>query len=106
MAKSPDAAKRGYERSAAKKAAYTKVSQGTIDKIKGMGMTAALKRAGTSSNAEFVEGVKRMYGARRVSAAKGAASDKRIPKPSTRVDKSTRQPKNKKGGGGSFARMR
>lgn len=85
MAKSPDAAKRRYERGAAKKAAApksVKVSQGTIDKIKGMGMTAALKRAGSSKNAEFVEGVKRMYGARRLTAAQGKSASKRIQKPS------------------------
>ena len=77
------------------------VKQTTIDKIKGMGMTSALKKAGTSSNAEFVEGVKRMYGARRLSAAKGSAADKRIEKPSLR------QPyKRSKVGGSSKAKMR
>ena len=59
-----------------------KVSNLTITKIKGMGMSAALKKAGTSSNKEFVTGVSRMYGARRVAAAKGKASDSRIQKPS------------------------
>jgi len=71
-----------------KVAAGTKVSQATIDKIKSLGMAAALKRAGSSNNAEFLEGVKRMYGARRLSAAKTAAnagkpkasSTKRFPK--------------------------
>lgn len=71
------------------------VKQATITKIKEMGMTAALKKAGKSSNVEFVEGVKRMYGARRLSAAKGKAADSRIQKPSLR------QPKTKKGGGSS-----
>ena len=59
-----------------------KVSNLTIAKIKDMGMSAALKKAGTSSNKEFVTGVSRMYGARRVAAAKGKASDSRIQKPS------------------------
>jgi len=54
-----------------------KVSQATITKIKDMGMSAALKKAGTSANAEFVEGVKRMYGARRLSAARSAGSAKK-----------------------------
>lgn len=49
-----------------------KVSQSTIDSIKKMGMTAALKKAGSSKNAEYLEGVKRMYGAKRVAAAQGA----------------------------------
>ena len=46
-----------------------KVSQSTIDSIKKMGMTAALKKAGSSKNAEYIEGVKRMYGAKRLAAA-------------------------------------
>ena len=51
--------------------AKIKVSQGTIDKIKGMGMQAALKKASRSNTSgDFVEGVKRMYGARRLTAAK------------------------------------
>lgn len=49
-----------------------KVSQATIDKIKAMGMTAALKKAGTASP-EMREGLKRMYGAKRVAASTGAA---------------------------------
>lgn len=48
---------------------YTPVKQSTIDNIKKMGMTAALKKAGSSGNAEFVQGVKRMYGANRLKAA-------------------------------------
>jgi len=46
----------------------TKVSQATIDKIKSMGMTAALKKAGTASP-EMREGIKRLYGAKRFNAA-------------------------------------
>ena len=45
---------------------YTPVKQSTIDSIKKMGMSAALKKAGSSSNAEFVQGVRRMYGANRL----------------------------------------
>lgn len=53
--------------------ANIKVSQATIDKIKAMGMTAALKKAGGASP-EMREGLKRMYGAKRVSAAGGSSS--------------------------------
>lgn len=53
-----------------------KVSQATIDRIKKMGMTAALKKAGTSSNAEYVEGIRRMYGARRLAAAQKSTGPK------------------------------
>lgn len=52
---------------------YTPVKQSTINNIKKMGMSAALKKAGSSSNAEFVQGVRRMYGANRLAAAKKAA---------------------------------
>ena len=45
-----------------------KVSQKTINDIKKMGMTKALQSAATGS-AEFKEGLTRMYGAKRVSAA-------------------------------------
>jgi len=45
-----------------------KVSQATIDKIKKMGMTKAINSA-KSASPEMLEGIKRMYGARRVSAA-------------------------------------
>ncbi len=48
--------------------AKVKVSQATIDKIKAMGMTKALKGA-SSANPEMKEALTRMYGARRVSAA-------------------------------------
>ena len=49
----------------------TKVSQSTIDKIKKMGMAAALKSAPNAS-AEMQEGLRRMYGASRVKAAIGS----------------------------------
>jgi len=45
-----------------------KVSQKTIDSIKTMGMTKALKGAATGS-AEYKEALNRMYGAKRVKAA-------------------------------------
>ena len=49
------------------------VSQATIDKIKSDGMTAALKKVGAGkASATYVEGVKRMYGATRIVAAKKA----------------------------------
>ena len=53
-----------------------KVSQATIDSIKKMGMTEALKLAGKNGKTsggmarEFQEGVRRMYGAKRLEAAK------------------------------------
>lgn len=52
------------------------VRQSTINDIKKMGMTAALKLAGTNGATagglarEFQEGVRRMYGADRLAAAK------------------------------------
>ncbi len=52
-----------------------KVSQATIDKIKKMGMTAALKSA-PKANAEMTEGLRRMYGAKRLEAAKGPVNRK------------------------------
>ena len=52
-----------------------KVSQATIDKIKKMGMTAALKSA-PKANAEMTEGLRRMYGQRRLDAAKGPVNRK------------------------------
>ena len=71
--------------------AKIRVSQGTIDKIKGMGMQAALKKASrTSTSGDFVEGVKRMYGARRLTAAKMKRADSRIEKPSLRQPKAKR----------------
>lgn len=53
--------------------AKVKVSQATIDKIKAMGMTKALKGA-SGANPEMKEALTRMYGARRVSAADGMTS--------------------------------
>ena len=52
---------------------YTPVSQATIDSIKKAGMSASLKKAATSKDASFVQGVKRMYGAERLAAAKKSA---------------------------------
>jgi hypothetical protein len=60
--------------------AKIKVKQDMIDFIKTQGMTKALKRAGkmqakgTKGEAEFLEGVRRMYGANRLSAATKAAT--------------------------------
>lgn len=60
-----------------------KVSQSTIDDIKRMGMTKALALAGRNGNTaggvarEFQEGVRRMYGAKRLEAAKTAAMPKK-----------------------------
>ncbi len=57
-----------------------KVSQATIDSIKKMGMTEALKLAGKNGPTaggmarEFQEGVRRMYGAQRLAAAKSKYS--------------------------------
>lgn len=54
---------------------YTPVSQKTIDKIKSMGMTKALAKAGKTpkgANAEFIQGIKRMYGAKRLDAARSS----------------------------------
>ena len=63
-----------------------KVSQSTIDDIKRMGMTKALKLAGQNSKAsqgglvkEYQEATKRLYGQRRFSAATGSSTVK--PKP-------------------------
>ncbi len=75
-----------------------KVSQSTIDDIKRMGMTQALKLAGkngpTAGGAarEFQEGVRRMYGAKRLASAKAtygpsAAKPKMSP---NAVDRSTK----------------
>ena len=50
----------------------TKVSQATIDKIKKMGMTAALKSA-PKANAEMTEALRRMYGQKRLDAASKAS---------------------------------
>ena len=57
---------------ATSKAKKVVVSQTVIDKIKADGMTAALKKAGAGGvGAAYMEGVKRMYGAKRVAAAVG-----------------------------------
>ena len=59
-----------------------KVSQSTIDDIKKMGMTQALKLAGKNGKTsggmarEFQEGVRRMYGAKRLEAAKAQYAPK------------------------------
>ena len=53
--------------------AKIKVSQSTIDKIKAMGMTAALKKAPNASP-EMREALTRMYGAKRVASAAGSKS--------------------------------
>jgi hypothetical protein len=53
-----------------------KVSQSTIDDIKKMGMTAALKGTNSNKSAEYKEGIKRMYGERRYAAAMGASGTK------------------------------
>jgi len=53
-----------------------KVSQATIDKIKSDGMTNALKKVGAGkASATYTEGVKRMYGAARINAAKSKAGN-------------------------------
>lgn len=58
------------------------VRQSTINDIKKMGMTAALKLAGTNGKTagglarEFQEGVRRMYGAERLAAAKAKYAPK------------------------------
>lgn len=72
---------------APKKAAAKKVvvKQTTIDQIKKLGMTAALKKAGTSNNAEFLEGVKRMYGAKRLAAAKPVAKSPDAARPAAKL---------------------
>ncbi len=67
---------------AAKKVA---VKQDMIDFIKSQGMAKALKRAGsmkakgTKGEAEFLEGVKRMYGANRLAAATKSAAPSKAP---------------------------
>ena len=55
------------------------VSQATINKIKTDGMTAALKKVGSGkASATYVEGVKRMYGANRIVAAKKSSAAKSV----------------------------
>jgi len=79
----------GYKNpTGSKKASAIKVSQATIDSIKSAGMAAALKKAAGGASAAYVEGVKRMYGASRLTAAMsktkqsaaGAGSGTRNPK--------------------------
>ncbi len=53
-----------------------KVSQSTIDNIKKLGMSAALKKAGSSKNPEYLEGIRRMYGAARLKKAQSPAVKK------------------------------
>jgi len=50
-----------------------KVSQSMIDSIKKQGMTKALRTAATSTDVKYVEGVKRLYTAERLNAAKKVA---------------------------------
>lgn len=59
---------RNYQNPGSKpKAAPLKVSQATIDRIKADGMTAALKKAVMGkASAAYIEGVKRMYGTKRL----------------------------------------
>jgi hypothetical protein len=65
------------------------VTQSTIDSIKKMGMTEALKLAGKNNKTsggmarEFQEGVRRMYGADRLAAAKTKYGKPAAAKPST-----------------------
>jgi hypothetical protein len=54
--------------------AKIKVSQKTIDQIKKMGMTKALGSASSNKSAEFQEGLRRMYGQRRLSKATGSSA--------------------------------
>ena len=51
------------------------VSQSTIDTIKKQGMNAALKKAANSSDASYVEGVKRLYGSNRLGSATTVAKN-------------------------------
>ncbi len=52
------------------------VSQATINKIKSDGMTAALAKVGAGkASATYTEGVKRMYGAKRIVTAKNKAAN-------------------------------
>ena len=64
----------------------TKVSQATIDKIKAMGMTKALKSAAAgTANAEMREGLKRLYGAKRLNAAETSTKPYNV-RPSSSAD--------------------
>ena len=74
MAKTADEARKAAM--SKKPVAKIKVSQKTIDSIKKLGMTEALKLAGKNGNpaggmaSEYQEGIRRMYGAKRLAAAK------------------------------------
>jgi hypothetical protein len=73
----------------------TKVSQTTIDNIKKMGMTASLKKAASSKNPEYLEGIKRMYGAKRLSAAQGSttsSTSRMSPRVAERAPSATNRP--------------
>jgi DNA-binding protein HU-beta len=79
-----------------------RVSQKTIDDIKKLGMTKALELAGKNGSTagglarEFQEGVRRMYGAKRLAAAKATYAPKA--KPATKpVTKPAPKPKAKSG---------
>jgi hypothetical protein len=68
---------KGGGKAASSEKMYTKVSQATIDKIKTMGMTKALASAGKTKpgqRAEFIQGIRRMYGADRLAAARKSAN--------------------------------
>ena len=107
-AKSPDAARAAYARKQAKKAAAAKkikVSQATIDKIKAMGMTKSLKKAEKSTNAEYQEAIKRMYGARRQSAATGKGADARTRDAFINSLSPSKKPKLRRGGGAGGSLM-
>ena len=82
-----------------------KVSQGTIDKIKAMGMTKSLKKAEKSTNAEYQEAIKRMYGARRASAAKGQGADARTRDAFINSLSPSKKPKLRRGGGAGGSLM-
>jgi len=58
----------------------TVVSQAVIDQIKRDGMTAALKKSASSTSAAYKEGVRRMYGVKRATAA---VTDSMKPKKAT-----------------------
>ena len=56
-----------------------KVSQKTIDQIKNLGMTKALAAGKTVRSAEFQEGLRRMYGSKKVDAARYSGKNKSVP---------------------------
>lgn len=89
------AAPKGGGKAASGTNLYVPVKQSTIDKIKGMGMAASLKKAATSKNAEFVQGVKRMYGADRLKTAmkKAAAPAPRTSRTTSAIASKMAQPR-------------